>query len=281
LAQHEVDLDRCDRMLTYGEGIFPRSHVLGGSVAQLVPVGSAKVERERRARRHVAGDGQHVRVLVLGESSSGNTLGASFALEDTERYRVEREVIDVLANSPRIRVTYRPFPIDPVETAVPAWIARDRPDVAVALAGPKDDWSLRRHFAVADVAVTALSSGTVWNEALAVDVPLVVYCDPRQTILADDFAADLDQACLWARTSADFIAAARRLADDPDAFLADLRARNAKSFLERYVLHRDDGRCVERALEALAAARASSGSPAREEAAQSIRSTDQVNAGRM
>lgn len=255
LVQHEIEFDRCDRFLTYGEGIHPLSHVLGGQVAQFISVGSTQIERMRGRHRRSSGRSGLVRALVLGESSLGNTLGASFVVEDTERYRLERKVVEVLARSPLIRVTYRPYPWDPEATAVPAWIARERIDATVAAAGPFEDWSLDDLLGSADVAITDLSSGTVWNQAFALDVPLVLYYDPRKKLLADDFADDLEQACLWCWTPDDLVSAVRRLAADPQAFLTDLRARDTRRFLERYVLHRDDGRCVERALEAIAAAR--------------------------
>jgi hypothetical protein len=258
IVQDEIDFGRCDRELVYGEGIHPRSHVLGASVPEFVPVGSTRVERMRARRRPGPLDGEAVRVLVLGESSYGNTVGATFCVEDTERYRLERDVIDALASSPRIEVTYRPYPFDPEATAVPAWIARERGEVAVARAGPRDDWSLDALLAATDVAVTALSCETVWNQALAVGLPLVVYCDPRQTPLVDDFMQTLDQACLWARTPDEFVALARRFAVDPDAVLADLRTRDPARYLELHVLHRDDGKCVDRALAEIADARRTS-----------------------
>lgn len=246
LAKELHELRLPDEFFTYGEGIARLAAPPDSPLARFVPVGSTRIEAMRvRATRRPPSAGNSV--LWISEFPSQNIVGAWFAVEDTERYELERRCLTLLA--PRAQVTYRAFPGQWEALGVADWLTRSRLPIRI-----DDRTPLERLIRRADVVVTDASSSTIWNETLALDVPLILYCDPRQTPLGDAFAADLEVACRWCRTPDELTEVVRRLAEEPQELLAELRERDAQRFLERYVLHRDDGRCVERALDALAGA---------------------------
>jgi hypothetical protein len=252
-VQHELtDFRWADVFLAYGEGIRPRTNIFGPPHARFVPVGSARAERLRRqARPRRSRTARELKVIFVAEASFENAVG-TFLVEDTERYRLECECLSILGTAPGIRVTYRPFPGSEARGGTAEWLSRMTFDrVQIRAIGPLD-----RLITAHDVVVSDVSSSTVWNETLALGVPLVLYCDPRQTPLAEEFMADLEQACHWCRTPDELLAALRRLADDGPAFVDELRTLDTETFLRKYVLHRDDGHVVDRVLRTLEEVRA-------------------------
>lgn len=260
LVQHEqAEFGHADVFLSYGEGIEAPTNALGVVKATFVPIGSplleqararADVRRPKRLRASV------VDVLWIAELTSRNTFAATFIVEDTERYALESRMLARLANARRIRVTYRPFPGQEQISGVAHRLARLHPRVRVAATG-----SLVPLIQSSDIVVTDTTSGTTWNEVIALGKPLILYCDPDQTPLVDRFAGDLERACVWCRTHADLEEAVERLAREGAAFVQEVAARDTTDFLRLYVLHRDDGRCVDRALSCLAELRAKRGGP--------------------
>jgi hypothetical protein len=243
-VHHELtDFRRADVFLSYGEGIKPRTRVFGSPRARFVAVGSTRLDAVHR-RRSIgqAKPDRSVQVLFVAEPSFENSL-ATFVVEDTERYRLERDALAALASGAAdLRVTYRPFPGPTGSLA--AWIARNR----LGSVKIDDSSQLPRLIQQADLVVTDISSATTWNEALAAGAPLLLYCDPRQTPMADEFESDLSSACHWCRTPGEFRAAVSRLAADPHAFVAELSRIDPSPFLAKYVLAGADGRSVERVL---------------------------------
>jgi len=59
---------------------------------------------------------------------------------------------------------------------------------------------------------------------------------------------DLKAACLWCTSEEDMVAAVRKLAEQGNNFIKEVGKQNSKHFLNHYVLHRDDGQCVKRAI---------------------------------
>lgn len=249
VTQHELaEFRHADAFLSYGEVIAPATSAFGAPRAQFVPVGSTRLERLRASRRRSRGRRRsRANVLVVGEVSFGNTLGATFVMEDTSRFTLERETLRTLADSRNLRVTYRPFPGQAKTCGVVAWLrSGGAPRVEL-----RDDGLLSDLLGEADVVVTATTSGTVWSEALALDLPLVLYCDPLQTPLTETFVGDLAGACHFCPDRSTFDAAVRLLARDGRAALPELVGPRAADFLRRFAIHRDDGGCVQRALDVL------------------------------
>ena len=103
--------------------------------------------------------------------------------------------------------------------------------------------------------ITDNAASTVWNETIAFGKPLILFCDPQQTLLMPFFAADLEEACFWCKTETELINAVQRLSNTGSEFLSDLRRTDTTSYLENYVLYRNDGDSKQRVVDFLKALR--------------------------
>src|SRR3990172_2018841 len=244
VPSHELaELGHADYFLTYGEGIQPPTASTVPIRARCVPVGSARIERMKlRNPLPQRPHNETLNVLWVGELSSRNTFGGSLQVEDTTRYWLQRQCLQILGNALHVRVIYRPFPYMPDWQAIPYWLKRTKiRSIRTKETQPLDDL-IRR----SDVVITDTSSGTVWNEVLALNKPLILYCDPGQTRLMPHFAADLERACYWCKSKEALVAAVHQLVTGGNNFVAELRDIDATTFVRNYVLH--DGQCVSRVL---------------------------------
>ena len=244
VPSHELaELGHADYFLTYGEGIQPPTTPTVPIHARCVPVGSARIERMKlKNRLSQRPHNDTLNVLWVGELSSRNTFGGSLQVEDTTRYSLQRQCLQILGNASHVRVIYRPSPYMPDWQAIPYWLKRAKiPSIRTKVTQPLDD--LIRS---SDVVITDTSSGTVWNEVLALKKPLILYCDPGQTRLMPHFAADLERACYWCKSKEALVAAVHQLVTGGNNFVAELRDIDATTFVRNYVLH--DGQCVSRVL---------------------------------
>ncbi len=163
-------------------------------------------------------------------------------IEDTERYLLETQCLRILGSADNLRVIYRPHHFQVAWDGTTHWIERAHlHSVRTDSTTPLDAliWN-------ADMVISDNTGGTIWNEVLALKKPLILYCDPCRTRLSPHFVPDLERACYWCKSGEELVAAVRRLADEGAAFVAELRRIDTTAFICRYVLHRDDGQCVQR-----------------------------------
>lgn len=251
-VQHElVDFALADVFLGYGVGVTPATDELGTVRARCLAVGSTLAAGRKSRERPVIRAGQALSILLIAESTKANALSSWVVVEDTLRYALERQSLETLVAAPSVEVTFRPFPGTNGTDGTSAWIERSGLPIRIVADGP-----LALHLGRCDVAIIVSASNTAWNEALALGVPLVVYCDPTRTPLTDDFAAALDEACLWCRDEDELAVAIAGLAAGDPAVLKCLRTRDAARYLERYVTGPAGGSAVDRALAVLDDARA-------------------------
>ena len=228
-----------DFVLTYGDGNRMRPNPAFPVRAKYVSIGSARIERMLRRPRQSLQTGQRLRVLWASEFWNHNTLG-TFLTEETHRYDLYRTCLEVLARCQDFEVTYRPYP--GMEDAIARWIQRTRvPRVRVDGQRAFDELVQR-----ADVVVVTTSSPTVWAEVLALKAPMVLYCDPEQTLLTDAFSADLDRVCRWCRSGPALLDAIRQLAAGGKTSVEGLNRLDTSAFVRKYILH--GGRCADRAI---------------------------------
>ena len=162
--------------------------------------------------------------------------GARVAMTSPRHERASDRVAEAaLTLDADVVVTYRPYPgaADPLAE----WIASG-PSSAVKVNATDrfEDVLLDR-----DLAVVATSSPTIWAEVLALDVPMILYCDPEQTLLTADFMTDLEQACRWCRSGDALMAEVERLAAGGWQYVNELKRIDTAEFIRTYVLHR--GHC--------------------------------------
>lgn len=236
----QSDPVHADYFLTYGDGNHPRPNPAFPVHARYVPVGSARIERMRRRRRQPARSARP-KVLWASEYWTGNTLSV-FITEETGRFEMYRRCLSRLAASACVDVTYRPYPgaADPLAE----WIASAPSALKVNSTDRFEDLLLD-----CDLAVVATSSPTIWAEVLALDVPMILYCDPEQTLLTAEFMADLEGACRWCRSGDALLAEVERLAADGWQYVNALKQIDTAQFIRTYVLHR--GHCSAKVAEFL------------------------------
>jgi hypothetical protein len=228
-TQHEVaDWAHADYFLTYGEGITPPHFPLVPLRSHFVPMGSARIAswhhiRHMRRRGHKLGR----RILWIAETATRNTTNYSL-VEDTLRYDLERRCLTLLCAGDA-RVTYRPYAGQAETSGVLRWIERTGIPVQVA-----ETASLRRLIRDADLVISDSASGSAWKEVLALEKPLLLYCDPSTARPNRQFAEDLRNACDWRTNVEDFAAAVGEVA--AGTYAIDVPGRDV--FLTKYVLHR-------------------------------------------
>lgn len=249
LASYEQnELAHADFFLTYGAGIQPRSHSILPVRSRCVPVGSSRIAWGMvHANGHPFRKGRAIQVLWVAEYSTRNTYGSPFLVEDTRRYLLQRRCLQRLTNAPGLKVTYRPHPTISEWDGTSRWLKRARlQSIRTDLVHPLDQ--LIRS---ADIVITDTSSGTVWNEVLALQKPLVLYCDPLQTRLAPQVAASLEKACHWRKTEEALLDTVEKLAQEGRRFLQGLDRKDASVFVRDYVLHLDREGCAQRVVQFL------------------------------
>jgi hypothetical protein len=240
-----LEITHADYFLSYGSGIHaPTSEALP-TTARFVPVGSTRLEamRKRWSKLHV---NNVFTVLWIAEISCANTVCSAWLVEDTTRFRLERECLELL-NRNNIKVIYRPFPADPKRQAMNTWLKRRRlKNVSVNRTARLDELIFR-----SDLVVTDTSSNTTWNEVLVIGRPLVLFCDPAQTLMNGDFKQDLEKVCCWCKSEEELLTILEQVVDGKRRFkvAAHSGARQQDEFLRKYVLH--DGGCVQRVINVL------------------------------
>jgi hypothetical protein len=235
-----------DYFINYGEGVLPPQDPVRPTRAQFIPTGSALIESMVKSNPAVQNIEESIHVLWIGEISLRNTVGGPWLVEDTSRFQLEKRGLEILGAG-GVKVVYRPFPYNPEALATPEWLQR----AGLTTVRVDKQQSLEKSIRESDLVICDSSSSTTYNEVLALGKPLIVYCDPAQTILIDHFAKDLEQACYWCKSVPELIRGVERLAKEPEAFINELRRRPTSEYLRKYVLH--EGNTVERVISFLLA----------------------------
>ena len=243
VAHEQLELAHADYFLTYGPGIRPPATPVFPLHAHYVPVGSTRATAMMtNAQPKQQEDAALLKVLWISEATTGNTTGGTFQVEDTERYTQQRRCLEQLGRATHLRVTFRPYRSQCAVDGTTNWLATSGLPILVDVARP-----LAELIRAADIVISDNSSGTVWNETLALGKPMILYCDPQQTSLMPHFATDLAYACWWCRSGEDLLLAVGRLADEGATFVAEVARRDARAFLRDYVLNGEDAlSCVRR-----------------------------------
>ncbi len=245
--QIETKDEQCDPMfvdyfLTYGPSIRPRADTPFPPRARYIPVGSARIERMAkyssiRSLRTTS----KLTALWLAESSNLNTLTTSLS-EDTKRYQIQKQCLEILGGIEDLQAIYRPYIHCMDFEGTTRWLQkRGLTNITINITQPLEDL-IRK----SDVVIMETSSPTAWAEVLGLQKPMILYCDPLQTLLTPEFAADLEQVCHWCKTEDDLKKAVTRLAMTGKNFVSELQQINTSQFVKDYVLH--DGQCVSRVI---------------------------------
>ena len=67
--------------------------------------------------------------------------------------------------------------------------------------------------------------------------PMILYCNPQQTPLANYFIPDLESVCCLCKTEDELLIVVNHLITNPDVFLSELKCKDTSSFIKKYILH--------------------------------------------
>jgi hypothetical protein len=227
-----------DYFLAYGTGSNPRNNPLFPVKARFVPVGSARIERIIKEVRNPAGLSEDLmNILWIAETTTKNTHVATLT-EDTKRYRIQKRCLEVLSAHEHVRVVYRPLPDQVSHDGTSCWIRRMRiPTLSTDSSSLLEDLINNCNLVISDI-----SSPTTWAEVIGLKKPLILFCDPLQTLITDAFALDLEKVCIWCKSEEELYAAIDQLVTDPGRMYADIQDKETDTFIEKYILHK--GSCA-------------------------------------
>ncbi len=238
------DIGWCDYYLTYGDGIRNSDVSIIPKRAKLIPVGSPSIDKRlrplvKRQPMHT----KYVRVLWITDKSYGNTIGHDSRMEETSRYLLHKRCLDMLGKCPDVKLTLRPFKSTEGMLGTTRLINNDpNLDVNIDTFSRLDDL-IYKH----DIVITDNTASTVWNEAIVFGKPLILFCDPKQTVLMNHFVSDLERACCWCRTENEFIDAVKMLVTEGFQYVNKLSQIDTADYIKKYILHSDNCRPVDRA----------------------------------
>jgi hypothetical protein len=237
------DLSHADFILTYGDGIRPRVKTISPPRATCLPIGSTRVEAyARKFGARSTRNRRRINVLWVGEISSKNTTSIT-QIEDTQRYNLEKKCLILLSAATHLKTTFRPYPSQTTFDGVCRLLMGTGSRVGIDI-----DTPLLELIAGSDAVIIDASCANTWLDVIALKRPLILFFDPRQTYQQRHFADDLEKVCLWTKSPESLLEAVRRLAEGGWDFVESLRHRNYAPFITKYILHKEDGRCVDRAL---------------------------------
>lgn len=229
-----------DFVLSYGEGDAPRENPLFSLKSEFIPVGSARIAEMLKSRDTRDTKPRRLRkILWIGESTSHNTIVASIT-EDTKRYRMQTESLKILSGMDGLRITYRPLISQLSKDGTSQWIKNQkRLPVTIDAFTP-----LEELIADSDLVIADISSPTTWGEVLGLRTSMILYCDPRQTMIKNSSINDLEAACCWCKTKDEFFATIKNLAADPEGSFTSLQKKDPTAFIGKYLL--PDMNCAEK-----------------------------------
>jgi len=242
----QIETFVADYFLTFGPGVQPRTDAVFPVRAKYVSVGSARIESMRtRLLGQAAVTRRLKRVLWVAELSTRNTFVTTLR-EDTLRYEVQKECLQILSATDGLQVVFRPYRGSESWDGTVQWLKHRRmPNVRIDTFRRFEDLVVE-----SDLVVIDATSPTTWGETIALERPAILSCDPVQTRVEPVFGEALAQVVEWCRTSSEFINAIRRIAADPGTIRhADPASR--AHFLRQYVLGGHEKSCSEKAVAAI------------------------------
>lgn len=246
-----VDMRMSDYRLVYGEGqasyLTERSGRYKERRAQVLAVGSAYVDAlagapDRRAqtrRKLGVTDKEHL-VVYIPTSYQYNWYMARQSYLGVPYFDLLAKVIETLSKFSQLRLVYKPFPEFPPDPMVRVIGARC-PNCQVTDIPPP------RLFQASDAIIVDMPS-TALLEALLTNKEMLVFSDRRCLALRPDARELLRKRVLLTETPEDFL-------EQLDRFLSkeqfEVLEKPNREFLQVYGTYLDDGRSVERAINAL------------------------------
>lgn len=243
-----VDLNLASTTFCFGAGVERYARSLAERSKSphrmnVVPVGSSALDAVGRSGKPLPSGSRNV-VYALANLAGDGRYFSWHQYPDIWHWRAEREVIDICAATPGVRLLVKLHPAPDPTSPLEAWIrARHGETVQIVRETPFLD-------AIEDADLVVIDTpSTTLLQALVARKPIVVYGDERFLHPDRQALAPLESAV--------------RYAHDRKTFLAQLRAAlmgdvgppgpSAELFLREYATCQNDGLSTHRAVEALLA----------------------------
>ncbi|KAF0233622.1 MAG: hypothetical protein FD177_1406 [Desulfovibrionaceae bacterium] len=243
--QVDNKMNGVDYMFTYGEAYSPLKDTPHPSRLRYVPVGSARLERlavKRLLEPVPACD--RIRVMWVSEFNWGNTRSQSYSLEETARFQMEKEALQILDRSGLFEVHYRPYPMLKDIDGTSRWLEVASPaSVRLNLGQPFPEI-----IRMADLVISLNHSHTSWIEAMVLGAPMLLYFNPDvfPAPISESTRELLDESCCWCPTPDRFRQAILDLAGQGRAFVDRVASRDTARYVRECALHVRDGNVIPR-----------------------------------
>jgi hypothetical protein len=228
--QVDAKMSGASYQITYGPAWKPNNRSPYGGSIPFIPIGSARMAQlaSKQLLEPIPAS-EKLRVLWVSEFNFGNTRAQAYSLEDTSRYRLEREALGLLDKSGKLVVTFRPYP---------GFQRVDGTSRMLAIGGMRHvSLNIRQPFPellrMADLVVSVNHSHTIWLEALALGKPGLMYFDPEvyPGSISTSTANLLEKTFLWKRDEESFLEAVKSLAAGGRDFMENMPLRDPSLFL--------------------------------------------------
>jgi hypothetical protein len=244
LAKDEqTEVAHADYFLTHGDKVRPRKNPAFPIRAKYIPIGSARIEAMNSCPplKKVKSN-EIINVLWIAESCLQNRHSSPLNLEDTERYYIQKQGLEMLSTAKNIQVTFRPS----AATLDCDEIIRLLSSVRYASISVDARRPLDELIHECDVVIISTGSPTTWEEVIGLKKPLILFTKTPMDFFADYFIQDLNKSCYWCKSEDALYQALNRLLSEGMDFISELRRFDTDDFIRKYVLCRDDGQCVQR-----------------------------------
>ena len=148
-----------DYVLQYGEGISPRSNAIFPIKAKFISVGSARIEQMIQNKKlFFPRMDKKLKILWIADTTTKNTYFASLT-EDTKRYKLQKECLNLLSKNEKNHVIYRPLIFQISYDGTSMWINNENnPSMLIDPYTPLQDLIVK-----SDVVILDITSPTTWG----------------------------------------------------------------------------------------------------------------------
>ncbi|HOK80902.1 MAG TPA: CDP-glycerol glycerophosphotransferase family protein [bacterium] len=242
-----TELRQCDYRFVYGNGVADyfneRKNKMNEKSAELVPVGSARLDRLRMKmfdERHIRGkigipDNKTV-VCYIPTSYQYHWYMCREAYLSCSYFEFLYQLCDIFSKFPNIQFVYKPFPEFPEDPMAEMLALRVKNCKVVK------DISVPEIISSSNAVIIDIPS-TALLEAMLTDRPLLVFADSRFITLLDKARQLLKKRAIVAEKPEDFYSRMTEFLSS----IPEVLKRPDCSFVKEYGTYLDDGKSAERA----------------------------------
>ncbi len=243
--QIDSDMSGFNYNFTYGEAYTPLESTPHPSSIRYVPMGSARLERlavKRLLAPVPACD--KIRVMWVSEFNWGNTRSQSYSIEDTARFLLEKESLQILNQSGLFEVHFRPYPLLINIDGTSRWLDVADPAPARLNIGQPFPEIVR----MADIIISVNHSHTSWIETMALGKPMLLYFNPDffPAPMSEKSRSMIGDSCWWCSSEHQFKQSILHLARYGRTFVDQIALKDSSMYVQQCALHTHHGNVIHR-----------------------------------